>query len=73
MNETIDKIKNSEKMTSGEKRLLKAFIKKHGSMVAAASALCIDRSILYHIRNAGSGHSKNIAKIRAAINPGASN
>lgn len=69
MSETINKIKNSEKMTSGEKRLLKAFIKKQGTMVAAASALDIDRSILYHIVNAGSGHSKNIDKIRSAINP----
>ncbi len=73
MEKTILRRKNSEKMISGEKRLLKAFIAKQGTMIDAATAIGISRQQLHVIVNAGSCKPETLAKIRAVINPGSSN
>lgn len=65
--------KKSEKLTSGEKRLLMAWIYLQPTFDAAAKTLNIARSNLYNITSRGSGRPESIKKIRSVINPIASN
>lgn len=69
MERTISKSKKSEKMISGEQRLLKAWVAKQGTHEEAAKAIGISRQQLHVIINAGSCKPETLKKIRAVINP----
>jgi hypothetical protein len=68
MSSAIIRPARSEKLTGGEKRLLKAWFNKQRTGEDAAVAMDINRGSLNRIMITGSGSPDNIKKVRAVIN-----
>lgn len=57
----------SVKLTTEERKLFKAWIKKQESMAAAARALDMTRQTFYSLKDKGNGSLSSVEKIRGVI------
>ena len=68
MDATIDRVRKSEKLTVGEKKIFLEWVDNQPTKLDAALLLNISRPTLDRVIHSGSGSPETIAKIKTVIN-----